>query len=70
MELTILLLTLLPIAAFGLGIPKEHFSYGQGSNAGSEAKAGSMIEVGFFDQSTMWAKCSTSSETIEGFFLN
>ena len=53
MELTILLLTVLPISVFGLGIPKEHFSYEQGSSAGSEAKAGSIIEVGFFDQLTM-----------------
>ena len=69
MELTILLLTVLPISVFGLGVPKEHFSYGQDSSEGSEAKAGSMVEVGFFDQLTMQAKCSTSSETIEGFFL-
>ena len=48
MELTILLLTVLPISVFGLGNPKEHFSYGQGSSEGSEAKAGSMVEVGFF----------------------
>ena len=53
MELTILLLTVLPISVFGLRVPKEHFSYEQGSSAGSEAKAGSMIEVGFFDQLTM-----------------
>ena len=53
MELKILLLTVLPISVFGLGIPKEHFSYEQGSSAGSEAKAGSMVEVGFFDQLTM-----------------
>ena len=48
MELTILLLTVLPISVFGLRVPKEHFSYEQGSSAGSEAKAGSMIEVGCF----------------------
>ena len=53
MELPMLLLTVLPIAAFGLGVPKEHFSYRQGSSARSEAKAGSIIEVGFFDQLTM-----------------
>ena len=52
MELTILLLTVLPISVFGLGVPKEHFFYGQGSSEGSEAKAGSMIEVGFFHQLT------------------
>ena len=49
MELTILLLTILPISVFGLAVPsREHFSYEQGSSEGSEAKAGSMIEVGFF----------------------
>ena len=53
MELPMLLLTVLPIAAFGLGVPKEHFFYGQDSSEGSEAKAGSMVEVGFFDQLTM-----------------
>ena len=48
MELKILLLTVLPISVFGLGVPKEHFFYGQDSSEGSEAKAGSMIEVGCF----------------------
>ena len=54
MELTILLLTVLPISVFGLAVPsREHFSYEQGSSEGSEAKAGSVVEVGFFDQLTM-----------------
>jgi len=45
MELTILLLTVLPISVFGLAVPsREHFSYGQGSSEGSEANAGSMVE--------------------------
>ena len=65
MELTILLLTVLPISVFGLRIPKEHFFYRQGSSEGSEAKAGSMIEVGFL---TNWlCRPSAVARLLRGF---